>query len=165
MDTVHGVEGILGYHFTDPWILWEALQAAGSSVWPTDYLAPVHANGRLAILGGRVLELALAETWYEGNNAPGNRNTTRSDLLGLHADVDPVVHDQIQQQVGSTANLDKIGRGAGLVAFVGQDPSTLGVVSAVTMSVTVKAILGAIYLDSDLNKAKNVMNILGLVLS
>ena len=44
--------------------------------------------------------------------------------------------------MGVTPTLDEIGRGTGLVAFVGQDPSTLGVVSAVTMSVTVMAILG-----------------------
>lgn len=85
------------------------------------------------------------------------------DRLRSRADFISVRFDQIRQAVGGNLNLDRIGRVTGLVAFVNQNPSTLGVVSPVTMSATVEAVLGAVYLDSDMNTVKRVMNTLGLV--
>lgn len=83
--------------------------------------------------------------------------------LRSRADFISVRFDQIRQAVGSNTNLDRIGRVTGLVAFVNRNPSTLGAVSPVTMSATVEAVLGAVYLDSDMNTVKRVMNTLGLV--
>ncbi|KAF6221564.1 hypothetical protein HO133_002420 [Letharia lupina] len=144
MDKIRGVEEIIGYQFSDPWTIWEALQAAGSPVQTIGNRRLVGGNRRLAVLGDRVLDLAIAEAWHEGMEAR-------------------VRFDQIRQAVGGNLNLDRIGRVTGLVAFVNQNPSTLGVVSPVTMSATVEAVLGAVYLDSDMNTVKRVMNTLGLV--
>lgn len=161
--SIHGVENIIGYQFTNTCVIWEALQAAGSPVYVIGNRILLDGNKRLAVLGDKVLDLALAEAWHEGDDARGNRNHTRKDPLGLYADFHPVRFDQIRQQVGGNPNLDRIGRATGLVAFVVHSPSSLGVVSRITMSATVEAILGAVYLDSDMNTVRRVMTTLGLV--
>ena len=66
------------------------------------------------------------------------------------------------QTLGSNVNLQRIGLELGLERFI----NTPGSVSAATMrsvADTVKAILGAIYLDSGLVGVKDVMDALGLV--
>ena len=71
--------------------------------------------------------------------------------------------NRIRQSVADNSNLDRIGRGTGIVAFVNQDRSTRGLVSPITMTATVEAVLGAVYLDSNMDTVKRVMNTLGLV--
>ncbi|CAD6593755.1 MAG: hypothetical protein ASARMPRED_007912 [Alectoria sarmentosa] len=144
MYSIHGVENIIDYQFTNTGMIWEALQAAGSPVYVIGNRRLVDGNKRLAVLGDKVLDLALAEAWHEGDDAR-------------------VRFDQIRQQVAGNPNLDRIGRATGLVAFVIHSPSSLGVVSRITMSATVEAILGAVYLDSDMNTVRRVMTTLGLV--
>lgn len=72
MDNIHGVEQIIGYSFTDPWMIWEALQAAGSPVNIIGNRRLVDGNKRLALLGDTVLQLALAETWLNANEPRGD---------------------------------------------------------------------------------------------
>lgn len=69
----------------------------------------------------------------------------------------------IVQQVGSNANLDSIGRLHGLDALVCRNPSQGGYISPATMTATVEAILGAVYLDSGIDDVSRVMQTLGLV--
>ena len=83
--------------------------------------------------------------------------------MRLGADLDPENFDAIRQSVANNANLEMIGHATGLVAFVNLERGSQGVVSKVTMSATVEAILGAVYLDSNMDTVKRVMNTLGLV--
>ena len=69
----------------------------------------------------------------------------------------------IVQQVGSNANLDRVGRLYGLDDFVCRNPSQGFYVSPLTMAATVEAILGAVYLDGGINNVSQVMQTLGLV--
>jgi len=71
--------------------------------------------------------------------------------------------DRIRQQVGSNLNLDRICRYTGLEAFINKNQSQGNIASAVTTSATLEAVLGAVYLDSDMDTVKRVMTTLGLV--
>lgn len=64
--------------------------------------------------------------------------------------------------VGSNANLDRIGRQNGLHKYVNMNPSQGHAVSPITMTATVEAILGAVYLDSGMEDVRKVMQTLGL---
>lgn len=66
-----GVERIIGYSFTDPLILWEALQAAGSGVTSAGTRRFADGNKRLAVLGDTILELVLVEEWYDSADVRG----------------------------------------------------------------------------------------------
>ena len=69
----------------------------------------------------------------------------------------------IVQQVGSNANLDRVGRLHGLDAFICRNPAQGGYVSPATTTATVEATLGAVYLDSGIENVSQVMQNLGLV--
>lgn len=71
---------------------------------------------------------------------------------------------QTLAQVACNANLDRTGRQFGLQRFVNSNPSQGKIVSPITMAATVEAILGAVYLDSSLEKVREVMQTLGLVI-
>lgn len=66
-----GAEIIIGYSFTDPLILWEALQAAGSGVTSAGTRRFPDGNKRLAVLGDTILELVLVEEWYDSADVRG----------------------------------------------------------------------------------------------
>lgn len=70
--------------------------------------------------------------------------------------------NQIVSDVGSNANLDRIGREAGLDMFINTNPAQGRTISPVTMTATVEAVLGAVYLDGDMDAVKRVMEKLGL---
>ena len=78
---VNGVESIIGYVFDDRFLLWEALQAAGSPVVHAGGRSFRNGNKRLAVLGDTVLQLALVEQWYAGEQARGTITTVTSSLL------------------------------------------------------------------------------------
>ena len=65
------VEVIIAYTFTDPLILWEALQAAGSTVRSAGTRRFPDGNKRLAVLGDTVLKLVLVGEWYDSPDARG----------------------------------------------------------------------------------------------
>ena len=67
------------------------------------------------------------------------------------------------QSVGSNANLDRVGRVHGLDAFICRNPAQTGYISPITMTATVEAILGAVYLDGGIDHVSQVMQTLGLV--
>lgn len=64
-DMITGVQDIIGYNFTDPFILWEALQAAGSGNTFAGNRRFPEGNKRLAVLGDTILQLVLVRDWYE----------------------------------------------------------------------------------------------------
>lgn len=64
--------------------------------------------------------------------------------------------------VGSNTNLDRIGRENGLDMYINTNPSQGRTISPVTMTATVEAVLGAVYLDSGMDDVKQVMEKLGL---
>lgn len=74
------------------------------------------------------------------------------------------IADRLIQAVGSNANLNRIGRAIGLSDCVNNNPAQGGVVSPATMTTTVEAILGAIYLDSEQNieAIQTAMELMGL---
>lgn len=73
------------------------------------------------------------------------------------------VFSDIIRQVGSNANLDRVGRLHGLDEFICASPAQAGYISPTTMSDTVEAVLGAVYLDGGINNVSHVMQSLGLV--
>ena len=72
---VQGVEEAIAYQFNDPTILWEALQAAGSSVFIINGRRLIDGNKRLALLGDAILKVALVEDWYSGVEPRGGSQT------------------------------------------------------------------------------------------
>ncbi|KAL8682243.1 MAG: hypothetical protein Q9186_001702 [Xanthomendoza sp. 1 TL-2023] len=145
-NAVDGVEAIIGYNFDDRFLLWEALQAAGSFVslagGAGNRKIP-NGNKRLAVLGDTVLQLVLVEVWYASGQERG-------------------AFDQLRQRIGSNNNLNSIGIDARLDAFVERAGGTTAV-SPVTMTATVEAILGAVYLDSNMESVRAVMQALSLI--
>ncbi|KAL8882669.1 MAG: hypothetical protein Q9198_000366 [Flavoplaca austrocitrina] len=140
--TVQGVQNIIGYTFNDSDLVREAVSAAGSIVAAGTRRFP-NGNKRLAILGDTVLQLALAEEWYDG--------------------IEPrATYDRIRQAVGSNNNLHSIGLASNLDAFVNLAAGGR-TVSPITMAATVEAIIGAVYLDANnMDTVKAVMDTLGL---
>lgn len=68
---VNGAQSIIGYAFRDRFLLWEALQSAGSPVLLAGGRNIPNGNKRLAVLGDTVLQLVLVEQWYAGGQARG----------------------------------------------------------------------------------------------
>ena len=72
--------------------------------------------------------------------------------------------NRVLSDVGSNTNLNTIGRTNGLEAFINKNPGGPDdYVALSTMASTVEAIIGAVYLDGDLESATGVMQNLGLV--
>lgn len=71
---------------------------------------------------------------------------------------------RVVSDVGSNANLDMVGRTNGLDALINKNPSDKDAsVGTTTMAGTVEAVLGAVYLDSDMKSVAKVMQNLGLM--
>lgn len=74
MARIHGIEDVIGYHFTNPLLIWEALQAPGSNVVAIGGRRLADGNKRLAVLGDTVLQLAVAEDWFRGDESKGMKS-------------------------------------------------------------------------------------------
>lgn len=71
---------------------------------------------------------------------------------------------RVVSDIGSNANLDKVGRTYGLDNLINKNPADKdGSVGQITMAATVEAILGAVYLDSNMRAVTRVMWNLGLM--
>ena len=68
---IQGVEATIGYHFAEPLILWEALQATGNGIRSAGTRRFADGNMRLAVVGDAILKLALLEEWYVGTESRG----------------------------------------------------------------------------------------------
>lgn len=64
-EAITAVQGILGYTFKDPELLWLALQAAGSGVGPMD------GNKKLAMMGDTVMKLIILDDLYTDGTQRG----------------------------------------------------------------------------------------------
>ena len=70
---------------------------------------------------------------------------------------------RILSDLGSNTNLNQVGRTNGLDTLINKNPAELDdYVGPTTVAATVEAIIGAVYLDSDLESATGVMQNLGL---
>ncbi|KAI7475429.1 hypothetical protein KC351_g10091 [Hortaea werneckii] len=100
-------------------------------------------NQRLALLGDSILKFIILDDWYP--TGAGNDHVSR---------------------IGSNANLAAAARLHGIEACVFTHPGHRGPVSQATLSTTVEAIIGAVYLDSenDLNAVRAFMKALGLTI-
>ena len=162
LNKIRGVEATIGYDFTDPLILWEALQAAGSGIRFAGTRHFPDGNKRLAVLGDTILQLVLVQDWYDSAEVRG------IVVFGYIAVVpasytEPGRASDIVQDVGSNANLDRAGRIHGLDEFICRNPSQAGYISPATMTATMEAILGAVYLDGGIDQVSRVTQTLGLV--
>ena len=72
LNMTHDVERVIGRTFSDPLILWEALQAAGSIVRSAGPRHFPDGNKRLAIIGDTVLKLVLVTRWYDSGDIRGS---------------------------------------------------------------------------------------------
>lgn len=77
---VQGVQNVIGYTFADPYLVREAVSAAGSIVAAGPRRFP-NGNKRLALLGDTILQLALAEDWYDGTEPRGMRDHSITVLV------------------------------------------------------------------------------------
>lgn len=65
---VSGVERIIAYTFSDPSLLWEALQAPGSNVFQAgDRQISNEGNKRMAILGDKWMDFIIVTDWFMEN--------------------------------------------------------------------------------------------------
>ena len=76
---INGVQNVIDYVFQYASVLWEALQAPGSSPYETDGRDFSYGNKRLALLGDAILKVGLLEQWYGtatgvGLSLPGTEN-------------------------------------------------------------------------------------------
>ncbi|CAL8582170.1 hypothetical protein XPA_007841 [Xanthoria parietina] len=139
---VQGVQNVIGYTFADPYLVREAVSAAGSIVAAGPRRFP-NGNKRLALLGDTILQFALAEDWYDGTEP---RETC----------------DRIRKSVAGNQNLHSVGLANNLGGFVNLACGGSTVAPA-TMAATVQAIIGAVYLDSNnMDSVKAVLRTLGL---
>lgn len=157
---VQGVQNVIGYTFADPYLVREAVSAAGSIVAAGPRRFP-NGNKRLALLGDTILQLALAEDWYDGTEPRGKRD--HSNTVPAYDSHSLETYDRIRKSIAGNQNLHSVGLANNLGAFVNLAGGA-STVSPVTMAATVEAIIGAVYLDSNnMDSVKAVMRTLGLI--
>ncbi|RMY74934.1 hypothetical protein D0864_09920 [Hortaea werneckii] len=131
------IRDLAGYCFKDENILLDALDTTGLRVQQS--------NQRLALLGDAILKLVILDDWYPTGTPKGAGNDHVSSI-------------------GSNANLAAAARLHGIEVCVLTNPGHRGPVSQATLSTTVEAIIGAVYLDSekDLDAVRTLLDALGL---
>jgi ribonuclease-3 len=65
----HDLERKLSHIFTDPNLLWEALQAAGNGVVQIGDRKIEDGNKKMAMLGDTILQLAVLNEWFESGGS------------------------------------------------------------------------------------------------
>ncbi|KAL9580523.1 MAG: hypothetical protein Q9212_004445 [Teloschistes hypoglaucus] len=143
VDRVQRLQDIIGYSFEDPSIAFEAVSAAGAAITSVGARRFPNGNKRLAVLGDTVLQLALAEGWYDGDEAR-------------------VGFNRVRQRISSNQNLCTQGTANNIGTLIHLSGGQTAV-APVTMADTMEAILGAVYIDSkSMGTVKAVMQALGL---
>lgn len=66
------------------------------------------------------------------------------------------------QEIGSNANLNRVGRLFKLDEFISRNPAQCRIISQNTMTATVEGILGAVYQDGGIDPVRQVMQTMGL---
>jgi dsRNA-specific ribonuclease len=138
---VGALEPRLGYTFKNRMTCIEALKVTGElhSLYFDGTIHEVGRNNRLALLGDRVLSLAVCEIWF-------------------HTEHSNKEHSAMSQETVSRAALAITGRALGLHQRVLL--TTGGVATRDHIAETLEALLGAIYVDSgyDMNVVKAVIH-------
>ncbi|RMX85274.1 hypothetical protein D0869_03952 [Hortaea werneckii] len=131
------IQDLAGYRFKDENLLLDALDTTGLRIQQS--------NQRLALLGDAILKFIILDEWYPTGTPKGAGNEHVS-------------------RIGSNANLAAAARLHGIEACVLTNPGHRGPVSQATLSTTVEAIIGAVYLDSekDVDAVHTFMEALGL---
>jgi ribonuclease-3 len=75
-------EEVIGYHFNNPTLLEEALQAAGAAASNPHTKGDREGNKRLALLGDALLSMMLLDHWYDSGKDTGKPNHT---CLGIRS--------------------------------------------------------------------------------
>ena len=156
-------KNILEYNFNDKQLLWEALQAAGTSSTAAGYVVHPDGNKRPALIGDAVLRLVLMEDWYHTKTLKGMPLLTfkkvslcsRSCVLGQA--------NRILQTVATKENLDTVGRNLGLDGYINVPDGTQRI-ELRTMAATIKGILGAVFLDGGIQAVRAFMRTMGVVI-
>ncbi|KAL8742475.1 MAG: hypothetical protein Q9184_008251 [Pyrenodesmia sp. 2 TL-2023] len=137
----HACELLIGYQFKEPLLLWEALQAMGSAYDMPQMPRYDDGNMRLAIVGDRVLDLLLALKWYPSWQPR-------------------VDYGKMRLKITSNNSLEQMGILNQLERYINL-PSSASSVNKKVMTATLEAIIGATYIDGDLDAAKTVAQNLG----
>ncbi|PVH77294.1 ribonuclease III [Cadophora sp. DSE1049] len=143
----HDLEQKLGHVFADRTILLEALQAAGNGVHQLGERKIEDGNKRLAMVGDSILQLAVLMDWFEEGES---RQSGHYTLVSI----------------ASNRNLNDCGQANGLSNFINKGRQFAnGEIPPRTMSATVEALIGAVFMDSgeSLEAVKVAMRGLGLL--
>ncbi|KAI1112494.1 ribonuclease III domain-containing protein [Nemania sp. NC0429] len=135
---------ILNHEFQNEELLWEALQTPGSNVPMLGGRALTQGNKRLASLGDAVATMIIKHECYVMNYSIGET----SDFV---------------QRVVNNPRLISLCNEAGLTACINRNPSQRGIVSPQTLADTIEAVIGAVYLDGGINKARSTMKLLRII--
>ena len=164
------LERKLGHVFSDPNLLWEALQAADNGVIQIGDRKIDNGNKKMALLGDAILQLALLNDWFESGESRSMFSLLhRSFCFTLRIKIDIMetgVGNGTVCAVGNHRNLEKCGRDNGLAKFITPNYTCRkSEIPRRTMTATVEALLGAVFIDSaeDLKAVKTAMKGLGLI--
>ncbi|PSN72701.1 ribonuclease III [Corynespora cassiicola Philippines] len=143
---VNKIEVTFGYTFNDKLLCASALKMSGSNcpLYFGGAIHPLTGNNRLALVGDRVLELALCEMWFKTDKDTFTYSTTNSRLV-------------------SRNNLGAHGRSLNIGESILLDRG-IPTASKNMIAETFEAILGAIYVDSNysVNTVKDAILRVGL---
>jgi len=143
-DAVYAVQQIIGLTFSDPAILWEALQAPGSGVRLSgNRRITSKGNKRMALAGDAHARSMVADVWYKG-------------------DYELVDADEFIKELLCNDNLIGVCESRGIHQYINLNPSSTSV-GRITMADTMKAILCAAYGEGSYLALQNVMGNLGLL--
>ncbi|KAF6800967.1 RNase [Colletotrichum sojae] len=137
---------IIGYQFTNPAWLWEALQAAGSPVLAVPQRRIREGNKRLAGLGDRILSMIIVK------RAPRRTSALVRDT-----------NDRIQAYA-SNEHLARLCDSLGLTACINGNPSQQGMRSMRVKAASVEAVIAAVFQDAGLEAAEEVIDNIGLMI-
>ncbi|KAI0486022.1 ribonuclease III domain-containing protein [Xylaria cf. heliscus] len=135
---------IIDYEFQNEDLLWEALQAPGSDVPTLNGRRLAEGNKGLSLVGDGVISLVIRLDSYMKNQYIGEANESLQRLVNNHR---------------FATKCDK----TGLAACINRNQSQRGFISPRTLADTVEAVIGAVYLDGGIDKAKSVMQTLQVI--
>ncbi|EMC92787.1 hypothetical protein BAUCODRAFT_76747 [Baudoinia panamericana UAMH 10762] len=140
------------YHFSDPYLLAEALIPPGSDVTLGNGRRPPEANLRLAVLGASVIKTILIDQWY-----PGPQTRQEAHEAWLKKMIDKVNLTNITRKHVIEDACVQLHGGRGLRNGVGEDYPA----DAASL---VQALIGAVWVDcdKDIDTVAQVMGVLGL---
>ncbi|KAI1757214.1 ribonuclease III domain-containing protein [Xylaria castorea] len=132
---IYMAQQILNYKFQNENLLWEALQAPGSNIAELDGRKLTQGNKSLASIGDAIITLVIRCDCHRMDRNIGETSESLQRLVNNY---------QLAFKCDET----------GLKACINNNQCQRGVVSPRTLADTLEAVIGAIYLDSDIDNAK-----------